>query len=501
MDLQYLISFLIFFTNLLFFIINWFRTINNTNDHLPPQPWKLPILGHAHHLIGSQPHIALANLAEKLGPIVHLQLGEISAIIISSPSFAKQIMKNHDISFANRPKLLSADIIGYNYTDIVFSPYGDYWRQMRKICVLELLSAKKVQSFRSLREQESWKLIESITNEVSTSVNLSDKVLTMVNTIMCKVAVGSRCKDQGTFIALIEDPIQFSSGFDVSDLFPSSKLLPLVTGTKNKFLKLRNKIDKILDDIISDHQERRAGKRINHENEDLLDVLLRLKNDGGLEVPITTDNIKAVILDMFGAGTDTSSVTLIWAMSELMKNPKVMKKAQTEIRKVLKEKIKIHESDIQELDYLKLVIKETLRLHPPLPLLIPRECREKCEIGGFEIPIKTKVITNSWKMGRDPDYWVDPESFLPERFMESSVNMMGTDFKYLPFGSGRRMCPGMTLGLANLELPLAILLNHFNWELSNQETPEEFDMTESFGVTLKRKNDLFLVPCPYSTNY
>ncbi|XP_071718299.1 cytochrome P450 71AV8-like [Rutidosis leptorrhynchoides] len=499
MDIQYSISFLIFSAGLLFFIIKQFTSID-TNKNLPPQPWKLPILGHLHHLVGSQPHRALGNLAKKLGPIVHLQLGEISAIVISSPYFAKEILKNHDISFANRPKLLSAEIVAYNYTDVAFSPYGDYWRQMRKICVLELLSAKKVQSFRSLREQESWNLIESMAVEGSISVNLSERVLTMVNTLMCKVAVGSRYKDPVTFIALIEEALHLASGFDVSDLFPSSKLLPLVTSTRRKLIKVRNKMDKILDDIISDHQERRTGIQINHENEDVLDVLLRLQNDGGLEFQITYDNIKAVILDMFGAGTDTSSVTIIWAMSELMKNPKVMKKAQTEIREVLKGKKKIHESDIQELEYLKLVIKETLRLHPPLPLLLPRECREKCEIGRYEIPIKTKVIINSWKLGRDPDYWVDPECFVPERFGESSVNMMGTEFEYLPFGSGRRMCPGMTLGLANLELPLAMLLYHFNWKLPNEETPEEFDMTDSFGATLKRKNDLFLVPCPCKTN-
>lgn len=184
-------------------------------------------------------------------------------------------------------------------------------------------------------------------------------------------------------------------------------------------------------------------------------------------------------------------------MSELMKNPRVMKKAQAELRQVLKGKIKIYEADIQELDYLKLVIKETLRLHPPLPLLLPRECRENCEIGGYQIPVKTKVIVNAWKIGRDPDYW---NSFIPERFSESSMTSMGTDFEFLAFGAGRRMCPGMLLGLANVELPLAMLLYHFDWKLPNEATSEDFDMSESFGVTLKRKNDLLLVPIPYSTS-
>ncbi|KAJ0735656.1 putative oxidoreductase [Helianthus annuus] len=213
--------------------------------------------------------------------------------------------------------------------------------------------------------------------------------------------------------------------------------------------------------------------------------------------------LKTMAQNMFVAGSDTSFVTIEWAMSELMKNPRVMKKVQDELRHVLKGKTKIHESDIEELDYLKLVIKETLRLHPPLPFLIPRECRESCEIGGFSIPIKTKVLINTWMIGRDPDYWIEPQSFIPERFSESAanINLMGTNFEYLPFGAGRRMCPAMLLGLANVELPLAMLLYHFDWELPNRQTYEKLDMSESSGATLKRKNNLLLVSHPYNTKY
>lgn len=203
--------------------------------------------------------------------------------------------------------------------------------------------------------------------------------------------------------------------------------------------------------------------------------------------------------DMLTAGTDTSALTVEWAMLELIKNPMAMKKAQDELRQVLKGKKKIYESDIQELDYFKQVIKETLRLHPPLPLLLPRECREECDIGGYHIPANTKVIINAWKLGCDPDYWIDPQSFIPERFSQSSVNMMGTDFEFLPFGAGRRMCPGLTLGLANVELFLARLLYHFNWELPNGVTSRDLDLSETFGATLKLKNNLHFVPSAYNT--
>ncbi|KAI7756454.1 hypothetical protein M8C21_023101 [Ambrosia artemisiifolia] len=491
-------SLIVLFGTIFFIIITRsksFKYFNkfNTNKKHPPQPWKLPIFGHIHHLIGALPHHALRKIAEKYGPVVHLQFGQVSNVLISSPHFAKEIMKTHDLSFANRPKLLTVEFIAYNYTDIAFSPYGDYWRQMRKICVLELLSAKKVQSFQSIREEMSQNLVEFITMHTSKTINLTKLISTMMNTIICRVVVGSKCKDQDILLALINEAVYLSSGFDVSDLFPSIKWLPRITGTRSKLMTIRNKLDKIFDQIISDHQERSDP---DHENEDLLTVLLRVKDDGSLEFPLTFDNIKAVMLDMFAGGTDNSSATIQWAMSELLKNPKVMKKAQAEIRQVLKGKIKIQESDIQGLDYLKLVIKETLRLHPPIPLLLPRECREECEIGGYHIPIKTKVIINAWKIARDPDYWIDPESFIPERFNENSISMMGTDFEYLPFGAGRRMCPGALLGLANVELPLVMLLYHFNWQLPDGAPPGDLDMTESFGASLKRKNDLLVVPSP-----
>ncbi|KAI7738833.1 hypothetical protein M8C21_011714 [Ambrosia artemisiifolia] len=502
MDLQIPFSLLIFFIAFFYLFIKLIisNSTHTNNTTTPPQPWKLPLIGHLHHLLGSLPHIALAKLSQTLGPIIHLRLGEFTAVVISSPVLAKQVLKTNDLSFANRPKLLSAEIVGYNYTDIVFAPYGEYWRQMRKICILELLSAKKVRSFESIRDQESCGLVESIVNEGPVTINLTKKIFATMNVIACRVAVGSKCKDHEMLLELIEQIMSLSGGFDVSDLFPSFKVLHLVTGMRGKLMNIYGKIDKMLDSIIFDHQECRGDGRQADQNEDLLDVLLRLKDDGGLQFPLTYDNIKAVILDMFAAGTDTASVIIEWAMFELMMNPRVMHKLQGELRRVLKGKKKVYESDLKDLDYLRLVIKETLRLHPPLPLLVPRECRETCKIGGYDIPVNTKIIINFWKIGRDLDYWNDPESFIPERFSGSLIDFKGTHFEYLPFGGGRRICPGLTMGMANVELLLTRLLYHFNWELPNGVNPEDLDRGETFGATLKRKHELYLVPSAYNTD-
>jgi len=197
------------------------------------------------------------------------------------------------------------------------------------------------------------------------------------------------------------------------------------------------------------------------------------------------------------AGTDTSASVLEWIMAEIVKNPRVMEKAQSEIREAFREKERIDESDVEELNYLKLVMKETLRLHPPVPLLLPRECSELSEVGGYEIPEKTRVMINAWSLGRDPEYWSDGEKFVPERFEGNGVDFKGNNFEYVPFGAGRRMCPGMTFGVASIMLPLALLLFHFNWELPNQMKAEDMDMSEHFGVVISRENQLRLIPSLY----
>jgi cytochrome P450 len=201
--------------------------------------------------------------------------------------------------------------------------------------------------------------------------------------------------------------------------------------------------------------------------------------------------------NIYGAGGDTSASTIVWAVAELVRDPRVMKKAQDEVREIFNMKGIVGENCINELKYLKSVVKETLRLHPPGPLLLPRECGQACEIDGYHIPIKSKVIVNAWAIGRDPKYWTEPEIFYPERFIGSSIDYKGSNFEYIPFGAGRRICPGSTFGLINVEMALALMLYHFDWRLPDGIKGEDLDMTELFGATIKRKDDLYLIPTAY----
>ncbi|XP_050216231.1 desmethyl-deoxy-podophyllotoxin synthase-like [Mercurialis annua] len=478
----------------IFMILKNFKKSKSKIQH-PPGPTKLPIIGNLHQLLGSLPHHRLRDLSDKYGSIMKLNFGEVPKIVISSPETAKQVLKTHDISFAQRPFQFAASILMYNFSDILFAPYSDYWRQMKKICVLELLSAKRVQSFRSIREEEVSNLINTISSFSGESFNFSRKLYSLTYGVAGRASFGKKCKDQEDFIRLAEEITQVAGGFNLVDLYPSVKILRSISGMESKLLRLRERGDKILGNIIDDH---RVGSETEQEREekDLVDVLLRLQKQGGLQFPLTTDNIKAVIMDIFIGGSETSSTTVEWTMSEMLRNPKVMKKAQDEVRKVIGGKGNVDETDLHELHYLKLAIKETLRLHPPSPLRT-RECREKCEINGYDIPAKSKIIINAWAMGRDPNYWTDAETFYPERFLDSSIDYKGNNFEFIPFGAGRRICPGISFGMANVELPLAQFLYHFDWKLTDGLKPETLDMTEAFGATVRRKNDLHLIAIPH----
>ncbi|KAL2956296.1 hypothetical protein AAZX31_18G077500 [Glycine max] len=431
---------------------------------------------------------------------MHLKLGEVSNIIVSSPEMAKEIMKTHDIIFSNRPQILVAKV-AYNAKDIAFSPCGSYWRQLRKMCKEELLASKRVQCFRSIREEEVSALIKTISQSVGFVVNLSEKIYSLTYGITARAALGEKCIHQQELICIIEEAVHLSGGLCLADLYPSITWLQMFSVEKAKSEKLFRKIDGILDNIIEDHKNRRRlGQLFDTDQKDLVDVLLGFQQpnkDIPLDPPLTDDNVKAVILDVFSAGTETSSAVVEWAMSEMVKNPKVMEKAQAEVRRVYNRKGHVDETDLDQLTYLKCVIKETMRLHPPAPMLLPRESKEKCEINGYEIPARTRVLINAWAIGKEPKYWTNAETFKPERFLDSSIDYKGTNFEFIPFGAGRRVCPGIAFAIADIELPLAQLLYHFDWKLPNGSKLEELDMRESFGLTARRKNGLCLIPIIY----
>ncbi|KDP39016.1 hypothetical protein JCGZ_00773 [Jatropha curcas] len=454
-----------------------------------------------HQLFGSLPQHRLRDLSKKYGPVMHIKLGQVSNIVVSSPEAAKQVMKTHDIIFLQRPFLLAAEILMYNFKDIAFAPYGDSWRQMRKICTLELLSTKRVRSFRPIREDEVSTFIRTISS--SSKVNLGRMVFALSNTITLRSAFGKVSERKEAFLPLVQKIVQVLEGFSVADVFPSVRFLHRITGMRGKLEKLHQETDIMLENIINEHRENKRLGRSNSEGkeDDLVDVLLNIQDSDNLEFPLTMEHIKAVMLDMFLGGTETSAATIEWAMAEMVKDPRVLEKAQKEVRQVFNHKENIiDETRLDELKYLKLVIKETLRLHPPVPLLVPRQSLDAVEIDGYKLPINTKVIINAWALGRDSRHWNEAEKFYPERFQNNSIDFKGNDFQFIPFGAGRRMCPGVGYGMALVELALANLLYHFDWKLPNGLEPHLLDMSDSFGASARRKHELHLIPIPYNSS-
>ncbi|KAL0443366.1 UNVERIFIED_CONTAM: cytochrome [Sesamum latifolium] len=425
-----------------------------------------------------------------------MKLGSKPVLVVSSPRIAKQVLKTQDLVFCSRPRHVGRYKLSYNGSDIGYAPYGESWRELRKISVLHLLSSKQVQSFRPVREDEVFRMIRDLSVRASSGevADLSSTIVDLTSTLICRTAFGKRNDERSArrrFHELLTESQAMKSGFFVSDYMPSLSWMDKLTGMISRLDKVYEDLDEFHQELIDEHLDPNRPKSA---NPDLLDLLIQLKEENLCSIHLTWNHIKAVLMDIFSAGTDTSAATIIAAMTALIENPTIMRKLQREIREVIGEKGKVTEDDLPKLSYLKAVIKETLRLYPPAPLLLPRETLEKCNIEGYIIPAKTLVYINAWAIARDPEYWEHPNEFVPERFLNTKVDIMGQDFQVIPFGAGRRGCPGIMMGLTTVELVLANLLYTFEWDLPAGMTREDIGTEVLPGRVMHKKNPLCLVP-------
>ncbi|KAF5808765.1 putative cytochrome P450 [Helianthus annuus] len=201
-------------------------------------------------------------------------------------------------------------------------------------------------------------------------------------------------------------------------------------------------------------------------------------------------------MEAFAAGTETTQTALEWTMSELIRNPRVMKKLQQEVTEIAQGRSMISEEDLEKMAYLKAVLKESLRLHAPFPLLLPRKSMQDVKLMGYDISAGTQVIINAWAIGRDPAFWEEPNEFRPERFLNNSITYQGLHSEWIPFGAGRRLCPGIQFSVPVIELALANIVYKFDMVLPNGLRNEDLDMTEAFGITIHRKSSLIVLVSP-----
>ncbi|BAT97687.1 hypothetical protein LR48_Vigan11g058100 [Vigna angularis] len=482
---------------LLLFFLRQRGTVKNHS--FPPGPKGLPIIGNLHQLDNSLLYLQLYKLSKKYGPIFSIQLGLRPTIVVSSPKLAKELLKDHDLEFSDRPKLLGQQKLSYNGLEMIFSPYGEFWREIRKISVVHVLSSRRVSRFSSIREFEVRKMLKKLSGHASSSkvTNLNELLMSLTSTIICRIVFGRSYEDEGTersrFHSMFNECQAMWATFFVSDYIPFLGWVDKLSGLRDRLDQNFKDLDKFYQEVID---ERMDPNRNTEEHEGIIDVLLQLQKERSSSIDLTNDHIKALLLDMLVASTDTTAATTVWAMTALLKNRRVLKKVQEEIRTLGGKKEFLQEDEIEKFPYFKAVTKEVLRLYLPAPLLVARETTEACTIGGYEIPARTIAYVNAWAIHRDPESWKNPEEFLPERFLDSSVDFHGQDFELIPFGAGRRICPGIPMAVASVNLILANLLNSFDWELPAGVTKEDIDTEMLPGLTQHKKNPLSVLPKP-----
>ncbi|KAL0360905.1 UNVERIFIED_CONTAM: cytochrome [Sesamum radiatum] len=456
---------------------------------LPPGPYPFPVIGNILQL-GQNPHQSLTKLSKIYGPLMHLRLGSIDTIVVSSPEMAKEILQTHDQAFPLRLTTAATRALDHHATSVAFLPIGNQWRNLRKICKEHMFSTQRLHANEGLRQEKLQKLLQYIQEccvngravdigqaAVVTSLNLMSNTVFSVD-----FADYSTCQE-------LEDVIRRCMRVwgspNLGDYFGFLGLFD-PQGIKREAEFCVGKLLGIFDSIIDQRVE--ASRNSQPRKTDLLEVLLEISD--GNQAELTRDEMK----HLFVVRVDTTSGTVEWVMTELLRNPQVMSKLKTEVRTVLGANKQIEESDISKLPYLQAVIKEAFRYHPPGPFVTRCKDGNDLEIKKYVIPKNALILINIWATGRDPSIWPNPDSFEPERFLNTEVDVKGHSLELIPFGTGRRICPGMPLAYRMVHLIVASLVHNFDWKLEPGVAPEDVDLNEKLGLSLHKAIPLKAVP-------
>lgn len=450
---------------------------------LPPSPPSLPILGNLLQL--KQPlHSHLHSLSQKYGPIFSLRLGSHFAVVVSSPSAVEECFTKNDIILANRFRNSKTEYISYNNTVLITSSYGDHWRNLRRICALEILSTHRINSFSNLRVDEAKLLLRKLSRQSRkdfAKVELRSMFSDLTFNNIMRMVAGKRYFGDESDLTNMEEAKRFRDVMDeISSFSLGSKesnlgdFLPLFqwidfNGYRKRLRSVGKKMDELWQGLIDEHRYKKEGLESTNT---LIDHLLASQES---QPEYYTDEIiKGLIMALIIAGTETSAITLEWAISHLLNHPEVLEKARIELEAEVGEERLVEEADVARLPYLKCVISETLRLSPAAPMLLPHVASDDCSVGGYDVPRGTMLLVNAWAIHRDPNLWTDPMSFRPERFENEEADAR----KLIAFGMGRRACPGAGLAQRTVGLTLAALIQCFDWKRVGDEY---VDMTERAG--------------------
>ncbi|PKI41259.1 cytochrome P450 81E8-like [Punica granatum] len=459
------------------------------NKNLPPSPPSLPIIGHLPYL--KHPlHHTLRSLSDKYGPVLFLQFGSQPTVIVSSLQVAEECFTKNDIVLANRPNWTTWKYFGYNFTTILASNYGEHWRNLRKVSAIEIFSTHRLNVLMGIGRDEIRRLVQKLSMgslQAFNRVELRSKLTELAFNIMMRMVVGKRYfgddvlddEKSKEFRYIVKEVVTNSGATNHAEFLPILRWMGY-GGFNKRMLRLFKRTDVFLQGLIDEHRRKKIdGSEIKNT---MIDHLLSLQES---EPNYYTDEIiKGLILVMLLAGTDTSSVTLEWALSYLVNHPDVLEKAKNEIDAQIGIDCLIDEPDVLKLHYLQNIIYETLRLKPAAPLLPPHRASEDWQIAGYNVPLNSMVLVNAWAILRDPMLWDDHTSFKPERFEAGPGELNKEAHKLmLPFGLGRRACPGAPLAQRVVGLTLGSLIQYFDWKRVSQDP---VDLSEGKGLTMPK---------------
>ncbi|CAM8975905.1 unnamed protein product [Rhodiola kirilowii] len=464
---------------------------------LPPGPRPLPVVGNLYDIKPVR-FRCFSDWASSYGPIISVWFGSTLNVIVSSSKLAKQVLKENDQQLADRHRSRSAAKFSRDGQDLIWADYGPHYVKVRKVCTLELFTPKRLESLRPIREDEVTAMVEAIFRDENNSkgVVLRKYLGDVSFNNITRLAFGKRfmngdgvIDEQGLeFKAIVANGLKLGASLAMAEHIPWLRwMFPLEEEAFSKHGARRDRLTRAIMDEHTQAREKSGGAK-----QHFVDALLTLKD----KYDLSEDTIIGLLWDMITAGMDTTAISVEWAMAEIVKNPRVQQKAQEELDQVVGLERVMEESDFPSLPYLQCIVKEALRLHPPTPLMLPHRANAKVKIDGYDIPKGSNVHVNVWAIARDPAVWKNPLEFRPERFLEEDVDMKGHDFRLLPFGAGRRVCPGAQLGINLVTSMLGHLLHHFSWSPPDGVKAEEINMSENPGMVTYMSSPLQAVPTP-----
>ncbi|KAM0923101.1 hypothetical protein ACQ4PT_005756 [Festuca glaucescens] len=498
----------LFFASLAFLVL---QRRSHGNPPLPPRPKPLPIISNM--LMGDQfTHRGLAVLAKRYGGLLHLRVGSLRIFVVSTPDLAREVLQTQDTDFSHRPATAAVRYLTYGLSDLALAHSGStYWRQMRKLCATKLFSRRRPETWLAVHDGYG-ALARAVGKSNGEAMNLGDLIFSHTVRVIFRAAFSTVYDDHGLekFVSMFPEFSKLLEAFYIGDFFPWLGWMGR-RGFQRRLRTAREALGEFLDKIIDEHVTRSKNPNDADADADMVDGLLAFVsqanqargNDGEDGPCFTRDNVKAVMMDMLFGGPDTIGATIEWAMAEMIRSPEILLRLQQELADVVGLDRIVDESDLDKLLFLKCVVKETFRMHPPIPMHLHGTTKD-CVLGGYSVPSGSRVLINAWAIGRDGEVWKDVDAFWPSRFMPGEgeaarLDLKGGCYEFLPFGAGRRSCPAQGLGPYAVEFAVATLAHGFQWELPDGMNPAELDMGDLFGVTVSRAKRLCAVPKPRLT--